>query len=77
MSRFASYFQQKHSEVRQQRDWIADALKAGANTVSEISKKTEMPKDLVVWNLMGMLKWGTIEVAGEENHELQYAVKEV
>lgn len=77
MSRFASYFQQKHSEVRQQRGWIADALKAGANTVSKISQKTEMPKDLVVWNLMGMLKWGTIEVAGEENHELLYAVKEV
>ncbi len=77
MNRFASYFQQKHSEVREQRNWITEALKDGANTVPEISQKTKMPMDLVVWNLMGMLKWGTVEVAGEENHELRYAVKEV
>lgn len=77
MSRFSAYFEQKHSDVRQQRNWIAEALKAGANTVEKISQKTEMPLDLVVWNLMGMLKWGTVEVTGEESHELVYTIKEV
>ncbi|OLS21755.1 MAG: hypothetical protein ThorAB25_26510, partial [Candidatus Thorarchaeota archaeon AB_25] len=34
-------------------------------------------KDLVVWNLMGMLRWGEVEVAGEEEHEMVYKLKEV
>jgi hypothetical protein len=36
-----------------------------------------MAKDLVVWNLMGMLKWGEVEVAAEEEGELTYIIKEV
>ena len=77
MRRFSTYFEQKHSDVRQQRKAIKEALTGGANTVATISQKTELPNELVVWNLMGMLKWGAIEVTGEENHELIYAIKEV
>ena len=77
MRRFATYFEQKHSDVRKQRKEIREALNGGANTVAQISKKTELSPELIVWNLMGMLKWGDIEVAGEENHELVYAIKEV
>ncbi len=77
MRRFSTYFEQKHSDVRKQRKVIKEALTGGANTVASISKKTELSPALVVWNLMGMLKWGDIEVTGEESHELVYAIKEV
>ena len=77
MRRFATYFEQKHSDVRKQRKIIKEALTGGATTVASISKKTELSPELIVWNLMGMLKWGDIEVTGEENHELVYAIKEV
>lgn len=77
MRRFSSYFEQKRSDIRQQRKIIKEALGGGANTVTLITKKTDLAPELVVWNLMGMLKWGDIEVKGEENHELVYAIKEV
>ncbi len=76
MKQFSLYFKQKHSNVRQQRKMIKEALSGGANTVTVISQKTGLATELVVWNLLGMLKWGDIEVAGEENHELVYSMKE-
>ncbi len=76
MKRFALFFEQKHSEVRQQRKAIKEALVGGANTVAKISDSTELAEDLVLWNMMGLLKWGTIEVSGHENHEVVYSLKE-
>ena len=54
-----------------------EALKAGPASVSKITEATKYEKDLVVWNLMGMLRWGEVEVAGEEEHEMVYKLKEV
>jgi hypothetical protein len=51
-------------------------MKGGATTVSSISEKTGLPKDLVVWNLVAMLKWGEVEVASERDEELVYSLKE-
>ena len=78
MSRmFGQFFTQKRGDVRKQRKAITEALKAGPASVSKITEATEFEKDLVVWNLMGMLRWGDVEVAGEENHEMVYTLKEV
>lgn len=77
MSTFERFFQQKRGEVRKQRKTIEEALRAGSSTVTKIAEVTNMEKDLIVWNLVGMLKWGIVEVNGEEDHELVYGLKEV
>ncbi len=74
---FAKYFTQKRGDVRKQRKAIGEFLKSGPASVSKITEATELEKDLVVWNLMAMLRWGEVEVAGEENHEMVYKMKEV
>jgi len=73
---FESYFSQKRGEVRKQRKAIEDILKDGPSTVSKISEKTTLDKSLVVWNIMGMLRWGVVDVASEEGEELTYKLKE-
>ncbi len=77
MRNFDAFFDQKRGDVRKQRMAIEDALRSGHSTVSSISEATTMPKDLIVWNLVGMMRWGTVEVAGEAHHELLYKLKEV
>jgi predicted transcriptional regulator len=77
LNRFAPFFEQKRSEVRKQRQEIQLVLSKGPATVTEIAKRSGLQKNLIVWNLMGLLKWGTIEVTGEENHELVYSLKEL
>ena len=74
---FSKYFYQKVGTVRKQRAAIEKVLKAGPSSVTAIAESTGYEKELVLWNLMGMLRWGTIEVAGEEGHELNYVLKEV
>ncbi|TFG14161.1 hypothetical protein EU537_04375 [Candidatus Thorarchaeota archaeon] len=76
MTKFRQFFDQKRGEVRRQRRKIQEMLTEGAATVSQLSSRTEYPKDLIVWNLMGMLRWGQIEVTGHENEELVYSLKE-
>ncbi|MHA1964242.1 MAG: hypothetical protein ACXACG_01680 [Candidatus Thorarchaeota archaeon] len=78
MSRlFAGYFAQKQGDVRRQREAIEDVLKGGPASISEIAETTMFAKDLVVWNLMGMLRWGIVETNGEEDHEMVFMLKEV
>ena len=77
MKRFAAFFEQKHSDVRHQRRVIKEALVGGANTVAKISDTTGLAEDLVLWNVMGLLKWGAVEVSGHVNHEVVYSMKEV
>ena len=77
MKRFAPFFEQKRSEIRKQRQTIQLLLAKGPATVTQLAEKTEYEKDLLVWNLMGLLKWGKVEVVGEEHHELLYGLKEV
>jgi hypothetical protein len=74
---FARYFTQKRGDVREQRNAIGEFLKSGPASVSKIAEATTFEKSLVVWNLMGMLRWSEVEVAGEENHEMVYVLKEV
>ncbi len=76
MTKFQHFFEQKRGEVRRQRRKLQELLTEGPATVSQLSSKTEYSKDLVVWNLMGMLRWGQIEITGQENEELIYSLKE-
>ncbi|MDH4214663.1 MAG: hypothetical protein ACFFCT_03460 [Candidatus Odinarchaeota archaeon] len=73
---FVNFFSQKRSEVRKQRKTIEEVLQGGPSTVSKIAEATGFEKNLVVWNLMGMLRWGVVEVASEEGDELTYILKE-
>ena len=73
---FESYFSQKRGDVRKQRKSIEDILKEGPSTVTVIAEKTGLEKSLVVWNIMGMLRWGVVDVASEEGEELTYKLKE-
>jgi predicted transcriptional regulator len=74
---FESFFHQKAGAVRKQREAIEKILTVGPSTVSAIADATGYEKNLVLWNLMGMLRWGVIEVEGEGEHELSYVLKEV
>ena len=74
---FSTFFHQKAGVVNKQREAIEKILSNGPSTVSAIAETTGYEKDLVLWNLLGMMRWGTIEVASEEGHELTYVLKEV
>ncbi len=74
---FGKIFNQKHIDTRQQRKALANELKKGPMKVSVLSKATHLEKPIVMWNLMGMLRWGEVEVSGEDDHELVFALKEV
>ncbi|NHI88002.1 MAG: hypothetical protein EAX87_00685 [Candidatus Thorarchaeota archaeon] len=74
---FGRFFSQKRGDVRKQRKAIGDFLKGGPAPVSKIAEATQYDTDLVVWNLLGMLRWGEVEVTGEENDEMVYTLKEV
>jgi predicted transcriptional regulator len=71
------YFKQNTKDVREQRAAISKVLKSGPTTISVIAETTGYPKDLILWNILGMLKWGTIEIENEHGEELTYALKEV
>jgi hypothetical protein len=74
---FSEHFQQKHRDVRTQRKALEEELKKGPTKVSMLSDATHLDKEVVMWNLLGMLRWGKVEVTGEEDHELVFALKEV
>jgi hypothetical protein len=76
-STFRRFFSQKRGDVRKQRQAIGNFLKEGPAPISKIAEATQYDTDLVVWNLLGMLRWGEVEVAGEENDEMVYTLKEV
>ncbi|MFX1332244.1 MAG: hypothetical protein ACFE9W_11840 [Promethearchaeota archaeon] len=77
MTEFTMYFDQNYAVVTQQRKSILESLKEGPASVSTISEKTEMDKKVLMWNLLGLLRWGNIEIAGEEHHELVFKLREV
>ena len=74
---FETFFHQKAGAVIAQREAIEKILTAGPSTVSAIAESTGYKKDLVLWNILGMMRWGSVEVASEEGHELAYVLKEV
>jgi len=71
------YFKQNAGAVREQREAISKVLKSEPTTISAIAEATGYAKDLIFWNLLGMMKWGTVEVENEHGEELTYALKEV
>jgi predicted transcriptional regulator len=73
---FTNFFSQKRGDIRKQRTAIEEILQAGPSTVSKIAETTRFEKNLVMWNLMGMLRWGVVDVASEEGEELTYVLKE-
>ncbi|MCF2137778.1 MAG: hypothetical protein K9W43_11155 [Candidatus Thorarchaeota archaeon] len=77
MTQFKSFFQQNRGDIRKQRKAITEALAQGPATITELANRTELPKDLIVWNIVGLLRWGSVEIAGENGCELVYARKEV
>lgn len=74
---FGGFFNQKQGDVRKQRKALQEELKKGPTSVSMLSDATHLEKKLVMWNLMSMLRWGVVEISGEEDHELVFALKEV
>jgi hypothetical protein len=76
MREFQQFFEQNRGAVRKQRKSIEDALSSSPATVTELAAKTQLTKKLIVWNIIGMLKWGNVEVKGHQNDELIYALKE-
>jgi predicted transcriptional regulator len=76
MSEFSKMFKQKRGTIRKQRRAIKEVLTNGPALVSEIADKTELEKSQVVWNLVGMLRWGDIEIVDDNGEELIYGLKE-
>jgi DNA-binding IclR family transcriptional regulator len=77
MSQFTSFFYQNQGIIRRQRAAINEALDEGPATAASIAEKTKIPKNEVVWNLLGMLRWGLVDVTDEHDHELVFSLKEV
>ncbi|MFO7836478.1 MAG: hypothetical protein R6V83_07480 [Candidatus Thorarchaeota archaeon] len=76
MSEFSKMFKQKRGVIRKQRRAIEDVLANGPSLVSEIAAETDLEKSQVVWNLVGMLRWGDIEIVDDNGEELIYGLKE-
>lgn len=77
MNHFERFFAQKRNEVRKQRSAIKEALSESQATITEIAEKTQMPKDLILWNLIAMLRWGNIEITGKNDCEHIYALRAI
>lgn len=77
MTEFSMYFRQNYGEVMAQRNSIIETLLGTPTRVSEIVEKTNLPKQVVMWNLLSLLRWGKVEITGEEHHELVFGLKEV
>ena len=73
----ATYFKQNIRDIEGQRTTIEKVLKKGPSTISSISETTGYAKDLILWNLLAMMKWGTVEIESEKGDELTYKLKEV
>ncbi len=73
----AHYFKQNASDIRDQRAAIEKILKSTPSTISSIAETTGYANDLVFWNILGMMRWGTVAVESEEGEELTYKIKEV
>jgi predicted Rossmann fold nucleotide-binding protein DprA/Smf involved in DNA uptake len=58
------------------RNYIMKQLTDGPKTVQEIASATNLESHHVLWNLLAMMKWNKVEIAGEHKHEYIYAIKE-
>ena len=71
---FVKLFNQKKSEVRKQRQAIWNALSRKSSTISEMVDELTMPKNVILWNLLAMIRWGQVEIVEETKEELVYAI---
>jgi predicted transcriptional regulator len=76
VSLFQKYFDQKRGEVRKQRKAIKEILEAGPKTISAIADTTEFDTQLILWNLLAMMRWKEVVVSGHEDDELIYKLSE-
>ena len=72
---YTSFFKQKRGAIRKQRAVIQGVLELGPATVSEISEQSGLAKNMIVWNMIGMLRWGLVEIVEDHGAELTYALK--
>ncbi|MFX1264725.1 MAG: hypothetical protein ACFFCK_01540 [Promethearchaeota archaeon] len=77
MTEFTMYFGQNYGDVMTQRKSILQALSDGPMSVSRIAENAEISKKIAMWNLLAMLRWGDVEIAGEEHQELVFVLREV
>lgn len=75
MSHFIDFFHQNTHETKEQRNKIHELLKDKELSVSEIASNLNIETPLVLWNLLGMLRWGKVDVL-ERDHELIFTIKE-
>lgn len=73
-SRFEMYFSQKRSKTHKQRKEIMENLRESPSTVSEIAERIRLEKPLILWNLMGMLKWGIVSISDVRDNQLVFSI---
>ena len=56
-----------------ERHYIMKQLNDGPVTVSKVSKATGLEPHRVLWNILALMKWNRVEIAGEEKREYLYA----
>ncbi len=74
---FVKLFKQKRSDVRKQREAIWGVLSRKSSTISEMGDELSMPKNVILWNLLAMLRWGQVEIVEETDEELVYALSKI
>ena len=72
---YRGLFHQKRGDVRKQRGVISELLSRGPATVSELASQLESPESVVLWNLIAMMRWGSVDIAEERDNELVYRLK--
>lgn len=77
--RMGGLSEQKKAMAKDQRDTmkaIQEALKGGPKTVPEISGRTSIPSQKVLWYIMAMKKYGKVAEAGQAGDYYRYELKE-
>jgi predicted transcriptional regulator len=77
MSEFSRMFTQNRGKIHKNRLKIVEILEEGPCTISDIHERMDLEKKLIVWNMLGLLRWGKVEVSGEKDNELVYSIKEL
>ncbi len=74
---FTPMFKQHYSDVRKQRKAIMKALAGNSSSINEMENELSIPKSVILWNLLAMLKWGQVEIVEERDDELIFAITNV
>ncbi len=52
-------------------------LEGAPATITEIAKATKLEKDLILENLLALMKWNQVAIIGDKNREYIYCKKEI